>query len=137
MPNMVTYHRQHTEIGEIIGAISGKLDPAQLSNGGAVSICADINKLVGIFSVHTASEDDILYPEMKASPAASAVAEQFQSEMDGLISEIEMYFLKWGSPAAVSGNPGDFVNESKSLCSSLSQRIEREDAELYPLAESL
>ena len=139
MPNMAGYRRQHAEIGEVLGAISGKLDPARLSDGEALAICADIGKLVGMLSVHLESEDESLYPELRASSsvAASQAAERFQSEMDGLKAEVEMFFLKWGSPDAVSGDPGGFVDESRSFCESLTERIEREDAELYALAEQL
>lgn len=138
MLNMNTYHRQHAEIGEVLSALSGKLDTNKLSNGGALEVCADVSRLVGMLSVHLASEDERLYPELAASPdpAVSDAAERFQSEIGGLKTDVEMYFLKWVSPQAVIENPEDFITDSQTVLGAVSDRIDRENDELYPLVEN-
>lgn len=139
MLNMATYQRRHSEIGEVLSAISGKLDPRQISDGDALEVCANVSRLVGMLSVHFESEDENLYPELLASgqPGALETAERFQGETGDLKSDVEMFFLKWSSPVAVKEQPADFVNEGKSIVESLVGRIQRESAELYPLAANI
>lgn len=139
MLNMDTYQRRNAEIGEVLGAISGKLDPQQISDGAALEICANVSRLVGMLSVHFESEKETLYPELLASgqPGASETVDRFQGETGDLKSSIEMFFLKWSSPISVKEQPVDFVAEGKSIVESLTSHIQRESTELYPLAENI
>lgn len=94
MLNMATYQRRHSEIGEVLSAISGKLDPRQISDGAALEVCANVSRLVGMLSVHFESEDENLYPELLASgqPGALETVERFQDETGDLKSDVEMFF---------------------------------------------
>lgn len=139
MLNMTTYQRRHFEIEEVLSAISAKLDPQKIANGGAVELCADVSRLVGMISVHFESEDENLYPELLASgqPGAPETVEKFQSQTCSLKSDVEMFFLKWGSPIAVTEKASEFVDEGKSIVETLASHIQRESAELYPLAANI
>ncbi len=139
MLNLATYQRRNAEIGEVLGAISGKLDPQQISDGAALEICANVSRLVGMLSVHFESEEETLYPELLASgqPGASETVDRFQGETGDLKSNIEMFFLKWSSPISVKEQPVDFVDEGKSIVESLTSHIQRESTELYPLAANI
>jgi hemerythrin-like domain-containing protein len=139
MLNMTNYQRRHSEIGEVLSAISGKLDPQQIADGGALELCADVSRLVGMISVHFESEDESLYPKLLASgqPGVTETVKKFQNETGGLKSDVEMFFLKWSSPIAITEKVGEFVDEGKSIVEALTRRIQRESTELYPLAVNI
>jgi hypothetical protein len=139
MLNITAYQRRHSEIGEVLSAISGKLDPQKIANGGAVELCADVSRLVGMISVHFESEDENLYPELLASgqPGTSETIAKFQGETGNLKSDVEMFFLKWSSPIAITEKAGEFVDDGKSIVEMLTSRIQRESTELYPLAANI
>ena len=85
---------------------------------------------------HLKAEDWILYPSLLASdnPETAAVAREFLDEMGGLAAAFLAYADKW-SASAIDADWAGYCAESKGIIEALSQRITRENRELYPLAE--
>jgi hypothetical protein len=139
MPNTEQYRARHAELSEVVSAISERLDPQSLDNGGATDVCMLMGRLVGILSVHMSAVDDVLSPAMIGSSdrEAADAAERFRAETASLKSSIENYFLDWGSPATVMNDPQGFRSETESIFTALGNRIACESAELYPLAERI
>ncbi|MBA3936588.1 MAG: hemerythrin domain-containing protein [Planctomycetes bacterium] len=88
--------------------------------------------------VHLEAEDEGLYRELGRSPTASVreTSERFAREMGGL-KEVFASFERTWSENAIWSNPTGFAAEWAVVMEALSNRIEREERELYPMADSL
>lgn len=87
---------------------------------------------------HLKCEDWVLYPRLKASgePALVRIASEFVLEMGDIAKDFVAYDSKW-TAERVANEWAGFAEETKGLLAVLAMRIEREDRDLYPLAERL
>lgn len=87
---------------------------------------------------HLKTEDWVLYPQLMHSPdpAIARMARAFSSEMGGIAKAFVAYAERWGS-LAIERNWGDYRRETADILGALTQRITREDRELYPLLHAL
>jgi len=85
---------------------------------------------------HLRAEDWILYPTLLTSDDANtaAIARQFIDEMGGLAAAFIAYADKW-SASAIESDWAGYCAESRDIIEDLTERIIRENRELYPLAE--
>ena len=85
---------------------------------------------------HLKSEDWILYPALLASddPATAATARIFMDEMGGLAAAFLAYADRW-SAGAIDRDWAGYCGESHAIIDALTQRMIRENRDLYPLAE--
>ena len=85
---------------------------------------------------HLRSEDQFVYPELLASddPRVRATARQFVVEMGGLSDAFRAYTAKWDAEGIARDWSG-FRADSIAILKQLSQRIVRENRDLYPLVE--
>lgn len=132
------FQQQHSEMAEIVTAISGRLDTATLANE-AREVVSLLAQLGGKLKMHLAAEDKSLYPAMFSSSnsEASQAAKKFMDEMGGLKGAFDQYSSKWRSYVAVQNDPAGFATETKSIFAALKDRVQREDKELYPLADKI
>lgn len=123
---------QHDEIlrgaGEILDQFKGKPDAALLRK--------QLSNLAGKVNFHLAMEDEALYPRIQQTGDATAKARatKFRNEMGGLGKVFTDYNNKWQVTAIRSDMEG-FTNETRKVFGALAKRIERENADLYPLAD--
>ena len=122
----------HNEIlgvaGQIVDELKGKADASALR--------MLLSNLAGKLNFHLAVEDKSLYPrmmEMKDSEA-NALATKFMNEMGGLGQAFTAYNSKW-TLSAIRADGAGFANETRTVFAALTQRIARENRELYPLAD--
>lgn len=88
--------------------------------------------------LHLAAEDRFLYPTLARStdPEVALVATNFQQEM-GHIAKAYMEFAgKWNIGARVAADPEGFRAEANGIFKALHERIQKENQQLYPLAEA-
>ena len=87
---------------------------------------------------HLKAEDWVLYPRLLASPDAkiARTAREFSEEMGGLAQAYTAYAEKWGSFAIEQDWPG-YCRETAGIIEALTNRITRENRDLYPLLEGL
>lgn len=87
---------------------------------------------------HLKCEDWILYPRLMAAgdPELRRITRGFEIEMGDLAADFAAYDQKWTSERAAADWP-DFCRETVILLDLLALRVEREERELYPLAEAL
>lgn len=102
-----------------------------------ISLC--LAKLTGLLRVHFAQEDECIYPKMEASFDAhtSATARAFREQMGGLGAAYAAYSQKWATARKIRSDFDAFKNESGTIFGALASRIERENRELYPLADAM
>lgn len=124
-----------------IAMLSAVNDIRQLVRGGVVpNANALAEKIVFIsasIKLHLASEDKYLYPTMSksADPSIALASTQFQSEMNGIAAAYLDFAGKWNLGSRVAANPEGFKDHANTIFKALYLRIQREDRELYPLAE--
>lgn len=127
------FRTQHDEIlraaAEIMQELKGQPDV------GAVRKM--LSSLAGKVNFHLAMEDQALYPRLMEQGDASvkARATKFKDEMGGLGRVFTDYNAKW-QLSAIKSDLAGFGNETRKVFGALAKRIERENAELYPLADN-
>ena len=87
---------------------------------------------------HLKCEDWILYPRLKSSGNAEVVAlvREFVREMGHIAQDFAAYDARWTATRVADDWPG-FCRETEVVLNVLGMRIERENCDLYPLAEQL
>ncbi|MBS0305558.1 MAG: hemerythrin domain-containing protein [Proteobacteria bacterium] len=103
----------------------------------AKEIATAIVQMSGKIKLHLAAEDATLYPAMEKSSNADAMraARAFQSEMGMLATGYAAFVARWNTPTSVAHDPEGFRADANEVLKALFQRIQREDRELYPLAQ--
>ncbi len=87
---------------------------------------------------HLKCEDWILYPRLMSTGDAALmrITREFEIEMGGLAAEFVAYDEKWTGERVAADWPG-FCRDTKIVFDLLAMRVEREERELYPVAETL
>lgn len=84
-------------------------------------------------------EDNGLYPQLRSRGSADVVklTQDYENEMGGLKAAFSAYSARWLTGDAISDNAPVFVKETTALVQAITNRIAREDNELYPLVDQL
>jgi hypothetical protein len=87
---------------------------------------------------HLKCEDWALYPRMQSSGDAEVmrIARIFVDEVGHIAGDFAAYDARW-TPEAVEADWDAFRGETIGILDALGMRIEREEQQLYPLAERL
>lgn len=130
------FRQQHNELMGLATELRGLLNPAALAqDGSAARSC--VSKLTGKLTLHLGTEDKVLYPELMSHKDATvaAMAKRFANEMASTAPVVVAYSQKWGTATAIKQDPAGFVKESKTIITTLADRIKRENTELYAAAD--
>jgi hypothetical protein len=136
MSNLAGLREEHAHLIAIIrrlGAMIAKDSPPP-----SKELAALRRELSSTLIRHLKAEDWILYPKLFNSPdpVIAETALRFNTEMGGLAAAFMTYAEKWGSIAIEKDWPG-YCRETAAIAGVLTQRIARENQELYPLVEKL
>jgi iron-sulfur cluster repair protein YtfE (RIC family) len=128
------FRTQHDEILALARQIT---DMVNERDPDAAAVRKQLSVLVGKVNFHLAMEDKALYPRLmeRKGTRAEQVAGKFMAEMGGLAQVFAAYAAKWQVSAIRADLPG-FAGETKKVFGALTQRISRETADLYPLADA-
>ena len=126
------FRAQHDDILQVAGEITAQLK----ANGDPAALRKLLSNMAGKVNFHLAMEDEALYPRLMTggSAAVKARAGKFKEEMGGLGRVFTEYNTKWQTTAIRADFDG-FANETRKVFGALAKRIERENNELYPLAD--
>ncbi len=132
-----SFRRHHQEILALAGEITDKLRPGP-GPADPKALRMLLSGLAGKLSVHLAMEDKALYPRMIQADHSNskALAQTFMTEMGGLGEAFAAYNKKWQA-SQIGSDPAGFAKETQTVFGALARRIEREDNELYPLADRI
>jgi hypothetical protein len=131
-----SFRRQHQEIlGQVkelqpqLNIVSLRRDAAQVTTG--------LQRLAGMLKAHLALEDRTLYPKLMAhaDPAVAAMARRYQQEIGGLQTAFSNYVERWPTASSIQQESDLFLSQTEQVMAALLARIEREDGELYPMAD--
>jgi hemerythrin-like domain-containing protein len=126
---------QHHDLIGILGEIS------MLINRSNIAIQPHtmrhlIAKFINQFKIHLAGEREFIYPQLMAhnDAAIRQTAKQYQQEMSSIDPMIESWHKKW-SISAIASDTNTFMDETESIFTAVKKRIDKEENELYPLAD--
>ena len=130
--------RQHDEAEKIAAEIMGFMGSYR-DEYDAIPIARLLGKLNALLRVHCAYEDSVLYPAMMTSGdgEAAALARRFDEEMGTLAMQFEEFVRRWSGPTVIAAMFERFCEEATALFGTLAARIERENDQLFPLAERI
>lgn len=130
--------QQNAAILEVVTEFRGLLDPDQVVDN-IPDIMGVMIGLSGKLKAHLAKGGKEIYPELLAcgDPKLAEVAASFQSEMDRLSTAFETYMDTWRSILAIEDDPDGFIRASEEILDTLNDWINRENRELYTLADRL
>lgn len=130
MPVSEMCRRQHKDILDVAAKLNGLLTESALkADPMAVRMC--LSELAGKVKLHLAWEDKSVYPMLVAQAETSQLARRFQDSMGGLVNVFTAFVTKYQVNAAITGAPADFIRESRGVLGALSERIRKEETELY------
>ena len=95
-------------------------------------------KLSSLLIAHLKAEDWVLYPPLLSSgdPQVAATAKQFVDEMGGLAQAYTVFTERWDALSIESDWAG-YRKAARGIIEALTDRIIRENRELYPLLERI
>jgi hypothetical protein len=94
-----------------------------------------MNTITGKLKIHLLNEDKFLYPYLSNSSDAvlNAFGKKYSEEMKEVTKAYEGYKSKYNTANKIKQNMGESKEEAKQIFWVLSNRINREEKELYPL----
>ena len=105
----------------------------------AEPIHRQLSAMNSAIKLHLAAEDRMLYPALMkaADPAIARTGQQFQEEMGGLAAAYMAFAARWSLAGKIAADPHGFRDDANGVFKALHLRVQRENRELYPLAERL
>jgi hypothetical protein len=98
---------------------------------------AALSQLLARYRAHLLVEDNKFYPPVLKSKDAAlvALAQRFQAEMTLFRGEFEKYARRWPTATGIRGNIVRFVADTKAILLVFTERLVREESELYALVD--
>jgi hypothetical protein len=105
----------------------------------AEAIVGQLVSMSSVIKLHLAAEDRVLYPALinAADPRVAQTGQQFQQEMGDLAQAYAGFVSRWNLASKISQDPEGFRGDANNVFKALHSRVQRENRELYPLAEQL
>jgi iron-sulfur cluster repair protein YtfE (RIC family) len=125
--------RQHKDIKRVIEEIEVILIRSNVES--AIELASKVNQLAGMLKVHLSSEDKYMYPNLLNSEKKDIqlTAKVFVEEMGTMGSVFETYKQKYNTASKISNNLSDFKEVTRNVLKQLTERLKREDEQLYVL----
>ena len=135
--NIDKFKQDHVAVLAAVTDLRKLVQAGVSENAGAIARA--IVSMSSAIRLHLSTVDRVLYPalEKSADPAAVQLGRKFQAEMGGIATAYLEFVGKWNLEAKVAANPDGFRDDANSIFKALHQRIQRENQELYPLAERI
>ncbi len=129
---------QHNKIYTLIERTRLIVEKKDYKKHGTI-ICQNISQLASILEIHLDNEDRLLYPSLIKSnnTKAQSIAKVYNSEMGDLSNEYSVFKTKFHSSMMINENIDLFEKEYSYIFGKLLNRLNKEDQELYPIAEAL
>ena len=136
MSNLAELRREHAELVEMVSDLSAII--ARPAPPPQTDLFEIRRKLTANLIAHLKAEDWVLYPRLlnSSDPEIARVARAFCEEMGGLANAYSVYAEQWGANA-IHDDWAGYCGATRGIIEALTNRIMRENRELYPLAERL
>ena len=132
--DLTNLKRQHSEIIDLAGHILNDIKKDTVDKN-IEQIVKSINTISGKLKIHLLSEDEYLYPNLLSSTDAvlNMFGKKYYEEMSEVSKVYDEYKAKYNTSSKLKQNIIDFKDDTERIFSALSNRVEREEKELYPL----
>ena len=102
-------------------------------------VTLQLARLHSLLRRHLLEEDGALYPALLGSrdDRVTGLAREMQAQNGCLAENFEQFMVRWSSSALIGSSFATFRAELHEVLDALDARIEREEFELYPLADRL
>jgi iron-sulfur cluster repair protein YtfE (RIC family) len=136
MSSLAQLRAEHAELVRIVGELQTLIDndvpPPQ------VELFKVRRKLSSVLIAHLKAEDWVLYPPLLNSndSVIAATAQEFVDEMGGLAQAYSVFNEKWDA-LGIEADWAHYRAEAKGIIEALTNRIIRENRDLYPLLEKV
>lgn len=136
MPSLAQLRQEHAELVTIVGelnALIGRDTPPP-----SVELFNVRRKLSSVLIAHLKAEDWVLYPPLLScdDSVIAATAKQFVDEMGGLAQAYSVFNERWDA-LSIESNWAGYQREANGIIEALTNRIIRENRDLYPLLEKV
>jgi hypothetical protein len=133
--NIEKFKREHVELLAAVTALRELVQAGVQQHANAI-----VGQLVAMSSViklHLAAEDRVLYPALigASDPLVAETGKRFQQEMGDLAQAYAAFVSRWNLASKISHDPEGFRSDANDVFKALHLRVQRENRELYPLAE--
>lgn len=131
------YRKQHEELVDLCKRLASTLVESSLAKDGQPARTL-LSELSGKLKLHLAMEDRSLYPQLlsSAKAATAGTAKRLVDSVGGLAGVYSDYTGRYPLPRDIQAKPGQFVKETRAIIAALSERIRKEEYELYVLADA-
>jgi hypothetical protein len=132
--DVMNLKRQHKDVMNLADYILDNIKKHTVEQNLNV-IAKSINIISGKLKIHLLNEDKNLYPYLMSSSDAklNEFGKKYYEEMNDVTREYEDYKFKYNTANKIKDNVGEFEETTKQIFSIMSNRIDREEKELYPL----
>jgi hypothetical protein len=105
----------------------------------AEAICKQLLSMAGTIKLHLAAEDRVLYPALARAddPFVAYVGKRFQQDMGGIAEAFGAFVSRWNLATKIAADPAGFRDDANAIFKALHTRVQRENRDLYPLAEMI
>lgn len=136
MSSLAQLRQEHAELVRIVGELQAMIDRDQPPP--SVELFRVRRKLSSVLIAHLKAEDWVLYPPLLSceDPGIAATAKQFVDEMGGLAQAYSEFNERWDA-FSIESDWGGYRQDAAGIIDALTNRIIRENRELYPLLEKV
>lgn len=136
MTDILKLRQDHAELVRIVQQLATAI--AQPAPPPQLELFELRRRLSSTLIAHLKAEDWVLYPRLldSSDTAVAETARAFNEEMGGLAAAYAAHADKWNA-GAIDGDWAGYCAESRAILDALTDRITRENRELYPLLEAI
>ncbi|MDM8533143.1 hemerythrin domain-containing protein [Clostridiaceae bacterium HSG29] len=138
MKNLDNLKRQHLDIYEIVAETKELMKKSDFDMH-SKNVAMNINVLAGKLKMHLINEDKFLYPTFLSSDddKLSKKAKEYIEEMGDLSEVYTEFKSKYNVRSKIMVDIPKFMKEANSVFDAIEKRMNKEDNDLYVLAEKL
>lgn len=135
MPYTDEFRRQHDDLLAIVAEFRGLLQPEALRRDPRPARVL-LSSLAARLAEHLSMEDSLVYLGLlrTGDERTRTLTRSVMAEMGGLGAVFQAYDAKW-QVGAIAAEPTVFARASVRVMAALARSIERENRQLYPLAD--
>lgn len=132
--DIISLKRQHGEVMNLANYILNNIKNCTVDEN-IHEIVQSINTITGKLKIHLLNEDKYLYPHLLNSTdkALNTFGKKYSEEMKKVTEAYENYKSKYNTSNKIRNNIKGFKQDTIQIFKVLSDRIDREEKELYPL----
>jgi hypothetical protein len=135
--NIDKFKREHVDLLAAVTTLRELVQSGVTEH--AEAILGQLISMSSVIKLHLAAEDRVLYPALvnAPDPLVAQTGKRFQEEMGDLAQAYSAFVSRWNLASKISHDPEGFRSDANNVFKALHLRVQRENRELYPLAEGV